>query len=313
MSRYLATYLYPDAKHDNFTTCCACRGDKAGLDVGHNYKRLTTLLFCLHRKCYITNDAINNRRSDFLRVLNASYRVGCLQCSFTDKEVIEFIQNKKRLTQIPKKYALQVVGKQSRGEWNLGGFFCISSSGTLMDELECENIWISDVHVGSGIPLASEQCKVVPPLSTNTLSPLLETLEARLGHNFYPAILCIASTGMCLHYQQFIQKMRYFPIPVAFGPSGTCKTTALESALSLLGAQKRVFSKITKEKVYEICCNSGGIPIGIDDPHSQVDINIYLYNGKRGGSVGKGETQPNCTAIIAANFSPCDQARFVPI
>ena len=58
-------------------------GDKAGLDVGYNYKRLTTLLFCLHRKCYITNDAINNRRSDFLRVLNASYRVGCLQCSFT--------------------------------------------------------------------------------------------------------------------------------------------------------------------------------------------------------------------------------------
>ena len=108
--------------------------------------------------------------------------------------------------------------------------------------------------------VASEQCKIVPPLSTNTLSPLLETLEARLGHNFYPAILCIASTGM---YQQFIQKMRHCPIPVAFGPSGTCKTTALESALSLLGAQKRVFSKITKEKVYEIRCNSGGIPIGL--------------------------------------------------
>ena len=65
--------------------------------------------------------------------------------------MIEFIQNKKRLTQIPQKYALQVVGKQSKGEWNLGGGICISSSGTLMDELECENIWISDVHVGSGI------------------------------------------------------------------------------------------------------------------------------------------------------------------
>ena len=112
--------------------------------------------------------------------------------------MIEFIQNKKRLTQIPKKYALQVVGKQSRGEWNLGGGICISSSGTLMDELECENIWISDVHVGSGFRTMQNSTSTFDKHSFSTFEN--------------PAILCIASTGM---YQQFIQKMRYCPIPVA--------------------------------------------------------------------------------------------------
>ena len=147
-------------------------------------------------------------------MLNWSYRIGCLQCSFTDKELIEFIQEKKRSLHLPKKSAVLVIRKQPNDEWILGGGLCISYTGTLLSETDCENVWISDVFVGNGIPSLSVSCLLTPPLSTDILMPLLKNLEARLFHNFYPCLLLIGSAAMVLHYQEFIQKLHYCPIPL---------------------------------------------------------------------------------------------------
>ncbi len=249
-------------------------------------------------------------------MINWSYRIGCLQCSFTDKELIEYIQQKKRsIIRLPKKSAVQAIGKQSNGEWVIGSDITVSSTGTaLMDTEQCKNIWISDVFIGSGIPSPTAACTVSLPLSTKSLAPLIRALKDNLEHNFYPSLLLIGATGLVLHYQDFISKLRYCPIPVAFGPSGTCKTTVLESALSLLGAHKsRVYSKVTREKIFDMCCDVAGIPLGVDDPHSKADISkllVELYNGKKGATMGRGERQPKSTAVVAANFSPSDQTRF---
>lgn len=38
----------------------------------------------------------------------------------------------------------------------------------------------------------------------------------------------------------------------------------------------------------DLVCKSGGIPVGVDDPHSKTDINkllVDLYTGKRGGTM----------------------------
>lgn len=225
------------------------------------------------------------------------------------------MQQKKRSIHLPKKNAVQVIGKQPNGEWILGGSLCISSKGTLLPESECENVWISDIFIGNGIPSPSASCTLTPPLSTSTLQPLVKALEVHLAHNFYPCLLLIGSAALVLHYQEFIEKLRFCPIPIAFGPSGTCKTTALETALSLFGAnESRIYSKTTREKVFEMCCDNSGIPIGMDDPHSKTDVGkllVELYNGKKGATIGRGERQPRSTAIIASNFSPTDQTRFV--
>ena len=106
-----------------------------------------------------------------------------------------------------------------------------------------------------------------------------------------------------------MKKICYCPIP---GPSGTGKT-ALECGMSLIGAQNsRLYSKVTREKIYELCVESSGLPLAVDDPYSKSDISkllVDLYNGKKGGSIGRGEQTPMSTIIIAANFSPTDQAR----
>lgn len=247
-----------------------------------------------------------------MKVLNSSYKVGCLQCSFTDKELNEYIQIKKRKSSLFKKHAVQKIGKQEDSTWVLGPNFYISSSGNLVDISESKYIWIGDIYSGQGIPKVS-CCDINLPLSTTSLSLLLDALHLRLSHNFYPALLLMGSTAFVLHYEEFIEKLRYCPIPLAFGESGTGKTTALESAMSLLGGLGRVYCKVTREKIFDLCCNSGGIPIGVDDPHSKTDINkllVDLYNGKKGGTMGHGEGQPSSTAIISSNFSPEDQGRY---
>lgn len=84
------------------------------------------------------------------------------------------------------------------------------------------------------------------------------------------------------------------------------KTTALRIALSLIGAEEcQLFSKITKQKIFQLCCG-GSLPVVVDDPESQNDINrliIDLYNGARSGTLTRGEMKPSSGALIAANFA----------
>ena len=56
-----------------------------------------------------------------MRELHVSYKLACLQCSFSDRELNEFIQFKKRNTEgLPVKYAVGHVGLQKDGTWVLG-------------------------------------------------------------------------------------------------------------------------------------------------------------------------------------------------
>lgn len=77
-------------------------------------------------------------------------------------------------------------------------------------------------------------------------------------------------------------------------------------ALSLIGADEcQLYSKITKQKIFQLCCN-GTLPVVVDDPDSQNDINrliIDLYNGAKSGTITRGEAKPCSGAIIAANFT----------
>ena len=94
-----------------------------------------------------------------------------------------------------------------------------------------------------------------------------------MKHNFMPALLVMSSSAMVLNYRQFIDRLCNCPIPLAFGPSGTGKITALESEMAILGAHNtRLYSKVTQEKNFEMCCESSGLPIAVDDLHSRNDI-----------------------------------------
>ena len=60
--------------------------------------------------------------------------------------------------------------------------------------------------------------------------------------------------------------------------------------MSLLETREsRLYSKVTREKVFDMCCDSAGIPVRVDDPHSKINkLLVDLYNGKKGATMGEG-------------------------
>ena len=87
-------------------------------------------VFC--RLCFFTANSIN-RKSDFMKCLNSSYKAACLICSFTDTQVAEYIQFKKRgMPNLPKLYAVSYVGQQEDGSWVLSESAHISKTGQML-------------------------------------------------------------------------------------------------------------------------------------------------------------------------------------
>ncbi len=64
-----------------------------------------------------------NRKVDWLKEVNWAYHGSCdggLMCSFTDKDLSEFIQAKMRVHGVLNtKHAIATVGKQANGYWVL--------------------------------------------------------------------------------------------------------------------------------------------------------------------------------------------------
>ena len=88
----------------------------------------------------------------------------------------------------------------------------------------------------------------------------------------------MGSAAMSLHYETVMSKYQNCPIPLAFGPSGTGKTTAVHCALSIVGAHPNRFVSSSKSSV----------PIGVDNPSFQTIIDslcIDLFNGANSGTM----------------------------
>jgi len=247
-----------------------------------------------------------------MKCLNSSYRLACLQCSLTDKELGEFIQHKKRTEEISQKVAVGFVGLQDDGTWVLSRNVHLSSSGRLIPPSGSSYVWIGHVYGGIGVASCREECNISLPLSPTPLAALFEKIRTVFKHNFFPCILVIASTILSLQYENMLKNLNFCPIPLAFGESGTGKTTALQCGLALIGAwKKRFYSKLSQAKILQLCSDSS-IPVGVDDPQSKNDISrlmIDLYNGAFSATVSRGVSRPKTTCIISANFTTVDQQR----
>jgi hypothetical protein len=268
--------------------------------------------FYEHRVCYFTSES-TNRKSDFIRELNASYKLACLQCSFSDKELSEYIQFKKRKNvTLPVKYAVSNVGLQSDDVWVLGSNIYISDGGEEISVEQSKHVWIGDIYRGPGVASTLDQCTIELPLSTEPLTVLLLALKESMKHNFIPCVVTISGAIMALHYQKFIENLNSCPVLFAYGKSGSGKTTALLCALSLLGADNiRFFRAISPAKIIQLCSTTN-IPLGLDDPDTKGGFSkviMDLFNGAKQGTISRGEIKPISTVVISSNITPIDQQR----
>jgi len=274
------------------------------------------VIVSIYRQCYFTSDSMH-KKVDFMRAVNRSSGEGGLTCSFVDKEITQFIQFKKRQGNFPKKMAVPYIGRQNMPEstcpiWVLGPKLFLDNKGKEIDEATSNLVWIGHLVSAPKVAPDDSQLPISLPLGTQSLHELLATLKVIMHHNFYPAILALGATAMALHYSTIIQRNHHCHIPFLTGPSGTGKTTALRSGLSLLGAhEQRFFSRGTTEK-YSIHCCESSFPIGCDDPLSEVQTGqlvVDLYNGAKVTTVKRGDMKPLSTAVVSANFTMTAKAR----
>ena len=264
------------------------------------------------RRCYFTSES-TNRKTDFIKEISASYKHACLQCSFSDRELSEFIQFKKRQSQpIPVKYAVSHVGCHADGTWVLGNNAYFAADGTPITMQDSKYVWIGDIYQGRGVAKEANQCKITEPISTDYLQSMLILLKKTMQHNFFPTVMTISGTIMALHYTTFMETMKSCPITLAYGSSGTGKTTALHCGLSLMGADDiRFYREVTPALVQKLCSETN-IPLGVDDPDSKGAFSkmiMDVYGGGKKGTVSRGETCPISGVVISSNFPTVDQQR----
>ena len=145
----------------------------------------------------------------------------------------------------------------------------LTANGLAIEEEERQYIWVGNIYSGPGVALSHEACAIELPLTTDPLCCLVENIKSTIVHNFVPTIMTMASTVLALHYKTLLQTLKFCTVPLAFGYSGTGKTTAIISGLSIIGAhESNFYSKITKDTILDLYA-SGGTPVGIDDPQSK--------------------------------------------
>lgn len=125
-----------------------------------------------------------NKKADFMRQVNWSYKVGCLHCNLSDKELCDFIQEKKKEHSVPRKVCCRKIGKQKDGTY-MGG----NSRGGSISLLESNFVWINDIFNAPGITLPSKQCIVWAPWSTSPLMNIMQLLECLMEHFFFFTLL----------------------------------------------------------------------------------------------------------------------------
>ena len=188
----------------------------------------------------------------------------------------------------------------------------LDSKGVHINQNDSDQVWIGHLVSAKKIAEDSTQLAISLPLSKEILNTLFSTLRDLMQHNYCPSVLTLGATAMALHYLTLIQRNHHCHIPFQSGASGTGKTTALRSGLSLLGAhEKRFFSHGTKEK-YTLRCSECAIPVGCDDPVSELHTGqmvVDLYNGAKFTTVKHGDLKPLSTAIVSANFTMTSKAR----
>ena len=261
-----------------------------------------------------------NKKSDFIQQLNSSYQSGGLSCSFSDKELVQFINWKKKLYAkggIIRKQGVTRLGKQPCGRiWVLSPNLFLDEDGR--ESAQHDYVWMTNLVAFINSPkevlLEEVTCDIILPLSTSIFSSLLDSLKICLSHNFFSGLLVLGGGAMCFHYREVIELLGCCPQVMATGPPSTGKTLSLVTALSLFGASnnKNHYTACTKSFCLQRSAAST-IPFGIDDPAMAGDISDILHllcDGKISANASQGGLQPASCRIFCTNFTFGENERY---
>ena len=249
-----------------------------------------------------------------MKCLNSSYKAACLQCSFTDKELAEYIHYKKRnAAHLPRKYAVTVVGKEPDGSWVFSSDVHLTYTGDITDPASSEYTWIGHVLRAPGVAVNAQQCNIELPLTTDPLCALLQTLRVRMCHNFIPSCHDNGRNSSCTALLNNATETQILSCSSCIWRPWYGQNYCLTVWSQFDGRKRRGSSaRSVRRRFFSFAPPVQFPKLGVDDPQSKNDISrliIDLYNGARSGTVGRGEAKPTSTCVISANFTTLEQQR----
>ena len=110
-----------------------------------------------------------------------------------------------------RKVGSSTIGLQEdKQTWILSSTVYLNSVGALLQKSESKYVWLSHIAMqnagnSSDINCASLSPHIHFPLSTTYVKPLLLSIKKCFKHNFIPAVMSLASSVMCLHYESILE------------------------------------------------------------------------------------------------------------
>lgn len=266
-----------------------------------------------------------HKKVDFITQINSTFGSGGLVCSFSDKELTQYISWKKcsfhksHPNREPKVGVL-FLGKQRCGKiWVFSKDIAFSIDG--LNTSSHNYVWLKNsISLGGNskeLSLEEISCDIKVSASDQIFPELLETLETCLAHNYLSCILIMGAGVMSFHYQEVLKLFRFCPQVMATGPVSTGKSVSIQAALCLFGADntKNHYLKCSKAFCLQRAAISS-LPFGIDDPSFPVDLNevvVSFYNGTISANVMCGSLLPLTCPIYSSNFTFGKNERYVCI
>lgn len=164
-----------------------------------------------------------NKKSNFIQQLNNSYQSGGLSCSFSDKELVQFINWKKKLYAkegIIRKQGVMRLGKQPCGKiWVISPNLFLDEDGK--ETTQHDYVWMTNlvafINTPKEILLEEVTCDIILPLDTSIFSKLIVSLKLCLCHNFFSGLLVLGGGAMCFHYREVVELLGCCPQVMATG------------------------------------------------------------------------------------------------
>lgn len=192
-------------------------------------------------------------------------------------------------------------GQQTDGIWVFGNRQ-YTKDGTPTNENESGWVFNSSLGKEDFIP-----CPELAEENPQALKILVDASREFFGQqNIYQVLLKMGWVAAGLNFQEIYRQTNCFPLENSYGPPGSCKTLASETALSLVGknwAEHGMLARVSTSALYEHGARTGSLPFFWDDPDRKPEneeLAKNWYNCKPRRVRGNQQT-PHSPMGIASN------------
>ena len=192
--------------------------------------------------------------------------------------------------------------------WVLNGSVHVTSSGRLISPEDSPFVWLGNYKKSSNVCTSYKYASAAEPVQPDkdALTVVVRALHASYLNNFPPSLLSLGAQLLNLHFQQLLPVMKGVPIALLYGAAACGKSTAMITALSLLGTQSSHLIGHCPDVTFFRMTTKTTLGLVLDDPSEVRAIHEKVMILFEGQSIEqKDETIKPRTTFMTSLNTPC--------